>query len=130
MNARFLNVDLILESNEPLALIERHLGSSVFALHSGPIEDGHLLSLEIEGFASDADETIHALCEAVEVLPEEAKTLWNRCRRRLFDVGFDASDDSHLLLHTSLRNETLKRVVALGGEIAFNVYRPNKNDAP
>lgn len=49
MKARFLNVDLIIQSAEPLHLIAQHIGPPGYVLHSGPTDDGYLLSFEIEG---------------------------------------------------------------------------------
>lgn len=126
---RYLNVDLELESRDPLAPIVEALGEDIAVLHHGTARGLHTASLEVAGCTSgDAEATIDSLCSLVENLPPEARRLWNGCCTRLFDIGYE-SGDSPASFRSVLHSETVARVAALGAAIMVTIYPPLEGGA-
>jgi hypothetical protein len=122
--AAFLNVDLEIVSRSKLDAIESSISGLAHALYHGPAEKkGHyLLSLECNKHPKDANTGILALCTAIERLGKAEQRLWDNALSRTFDVGYQLQSGVDLVQST-LRSETLARVVALGGAVAFSCYR-------
>ena len=119
----FLNVDLEIESSANLESLAEEMGKAVRVLHSGPGEAGrNLLCVESARSHNTPDATARALCSTVERLSVRGRRLWDRSKRKEFDVGFELGTGSRLL-QTALRLETLARIVALGATVAFTCYR-------
>jgi hypothetical protein len=129
MLPEFLNVDLELESNQPLDLLARGFGDHVHVLHHGPLQDiPHLLAVEIyEGDDHDPESIIEAFCDLIEKLPRPALASWRKCTMRRFDIGIESGTAGAKRFGTlclSLSPATLKRVSALSAEVVITVYPP------
>ena len=86
---KFLAVDLDIESKEDLAPLVADLGERAIVLHSGPAEDGNLLSVQSAHDTRTPDSAISAICQMIEALsPPRSPLLGNghpsdpRCRGR------------------------------------------------
>jgi hypothetical protein len=118
----FLNVDLEILSREPLDSLAADLGDDVIVLYCGATERGYLGSFEIAGTSGNADDAMAFLCTLIEGLSDEARTVWNRALARSFDVGYESGSSPRFV--STLREETVKRVAALDGEIVITIYPP------
>jgi hypothetical protein len=127
--AGFLNVDLEIESSGNLDLLTDEMGKAVLVLYSGPGSGKRrLLCLESSRWPNTPDAAARALCSAVERLSVRARKLWDRARRKEFDVGYELRIGVRAL-QVALQPETLKRIVALGATVAFTCYRDNDSEA-
>lgn len=125
--------------NTDLELTSRHdLGPLVAALEASRLETLHhkrvapdvdRASFEAPGRQSDPESTLVALLDVIEALDAQARTLWNSCQSRVFDLGF-ASGRASPSLHLALTPATLARVVAVGGALAVSIYPVDEKMAP
>jgi hypothetical protein len=121
--AGYLNVDLEIVSSRSLDLLAEEIGESLIVLYSGPgAGRERLLCLETARLANTPDAAARDLCQAVERLSPGARSLWERARRRIFDVGYDLPAGLRAV-QVTLRPDTVRRIVALRGTIAFTCYR-------
>jgi hypothetical protein len=121
--AGFLNVDLEIVSSNALDSLAELMGKAVLVLYSGPgVGREHLLCLESARCPKTPDAAARDLCRAVERLSPRARKLWERARSKKFDVGYDLPADFQLV-QVTLQAATVRRIVALGGTIAFTCYR-------
>jgi len=129
VKARFLNVDLEIDSASKLDSLAAEMGKRVMVLHSGPGSKPrrHLLALESSRFLRDPDAVIHALCSVVESLSPASRRIWQRARKE-FDVGYELRP-SERSSRFSLRPDTLERVAALGATLTVTYYRGDTDDA-
>lgn len=125
--AGFLNVDLDVGSSSPLKSLVDEMGRAVVVLYSGRIRGKHFLVLETFFEADTPDDTVRHLCEAVERLSARGRRVWDRARRKEFNVGYDLRTGVRAV-EVALLPETVKRIAALGGSIAFTCYRDDGSE--
>ena len=79
---------------------------------------------------ADPESTIIGMLNIVEALEGEARTLWDGCSLRNFNVGYDCGQDP-FDFHTRLDNATLLRVAKVGAGIEITLYgmRGQQSDA-
>ena len=65
-----------------------------------------------------ADAAARVLCLVVERLSVRGRKLWNRAKRKTFDVGYELPPGARNV-RIVLQRGTLKRIVALGATVAF-----------
>lgn len=123
----FLNVDLEVESAEPLEVLAAALGKRFRIHHSGPVgrrKHGVYGSLR-SSHGKTADRLTRELCALVEHLPKAARALWNRARSRHFDVGVQSGWKvrSHAV---HLEPRTIALVAKVGGSIVITTYAPER----
>jgi hypothetical protein len=119
----FLNVDLEIVSRSKLDALEAAVSATAHALYCGPVRKGiFLLSLECNVYPKDADAAISRLCAAIDRLGKSERRIWEQALERTFDVGYSLTDKA-LAVRVVLRPETLERIVAIGGTVAFTCYR-------
>jgi len=116
MEIEYLNTDLQIESLADLTIVVDELGEDVFVLFNGQIKGYNMVSFETNDVHSGADETINHFCLLIENLSPQARTLWDECVSREFDIGYQGGD-SGSSFHSKLRAATLKRVAALGAHM-------------
>jgi len=122
MEIRYLTVDLDIESKQDLAGLVQDLGEDVMVLHNGPAKTFNHASFELAYDSySGPDEAISGFCVLIENLSPEARTIWNNCFTRLFDVGFECGSAPNRFWF-ELRPQTIQRVAAIGASIAMSIY--------
>jgi len=128
MKARFLNVDLDIESASKLDSLAAAMGKRVVVLHSGPAPKArrHMLTLESSPEHKGPDATIHALCGVVESLSPAARRVWNAARKE-FNVGCELRPSERYSCF-SLRPDTLERIAKLGAKLLVTYYRGESDD--
>lgn len=124
----FLNVDLDIESSRPLGPIAQEMGKAVVVLYSGSGKGrSHFLCLEGSRWSNTPDSAALALCSAVEGLSAPGRRLWDRAKRKEFNVGYDLIEGARFV-QTTFKRETLKRIVDLGATVVFTCYRGETNE--
>jgi hypothetical protein len=130
VKARFLNVDLDIESRSPLDPIVEALGERVDVLYSGPMRRRRFLCLELALFHNKGpDLKILAFCALIEQLPQAARRLWNSASRKEFNIGYDWRSSGHYS-QCVLRPDTLRRISDVGASLVVTFYRHDPDLPP
>jgi hypothetical protein len=122
---RFLNVDLDIYSTRDFQPLLDAFGKKVIVLYSGRVKRTHRAHLELAKMTKTADATVKDFCVLVEALPNAERALWNRVKRRDFNIGVQAGV-TPTFTEFVLEVETLKAVQRSGGRIVFTVYAPER----
>jgi len=131
----FINIDLELASFDDLQPLIDELGESVLVLYSDKVPNlnEYWASLEIKDYdiyqsyddktqdIGGVDVLLSAFCDLLENLSPQSQSLWKKCKKREFDVGFGCGN-TEKSFHTQIRAETLKRVSELSANVLITVY--------
>jgi hypothetical protein len=124
--AGFCNVDLDIVSHQRLDLVVEELGKSLLVLHHGKgLGRTHLLMVEGLKWPNTPDSAANELCRAIERLSPKARKVWDRARRKEFNVGYELESGVQRV-EVALEPKLVRRIVALGGTVAFTCYRGEK----
>ncbi|MEM9481611.1 MAG: hypothetical protein AAGA58_18325 [Verrucomicrobiota bacterium] len=124
MAATFLNVDLEIETPEPL---DRACGglleAEAFKLYDGETKGGFLATFEVKDglLNTDPNSIINTFCDIVAGFDERARRIWDRASRRTFDIGYE-TDDKDGSFHSELKNDVLARVAELSADVRLTLY--------
>lgn len=126
MAARFINVDLDVESKQPLDYfcVQMANGTDIFILHSGDNgARGYMARLEYASGVEfcDPDSLINAFCEQLENLDSRAKLEWEKSYKKTFDLGFEFAGNN-FNYGCNIREDTLKRLSGFGASVAISIY--------
>jgi hypothetical protein len=123
---RFLNVDLDIRLRRGLDELLPYFEKAMFVLHR---EAGRAL-LEVNGAGSRStlERTILKMIEAIRSLPPEARTLWDRCESRKFDIGVQAGVHPRNA-NFRISSDTLAALAEVRGEVVFAVYAVDREPA-
>src|SRR5438309_7000210 len=124
-DAEFLNVDLDLESREPLGRLADALRLTV--MFSTRMRGQYVMSLEGSWPTASLDQTLRRLAKMISSLSGDARRLWQRASKRCFNIGFACG--SRRPPPFSIRAATIEAVAALGGSIEVTLY-PYDNPNP
>ena len=115
----YANVDLVLKANEALAPLVSAFGENVVALNAGRISENEaILEVHHEGGPEGA---INAFCDLVASLPPDARALWERCKERTFDVGYNAGLEPWPF-RSAIGPQTLARAAKVGATLTVSIY--------
>ena len=124
---RFLNVDLDIWSASPLDSLAHAFGNKIIVLHAGKEGRGRYgahLTLAHSGLPRDsADRLIDGFVRLIRKLPPRARALWNRARRRDFNVGIQAAARPHSY-ELPVEPATLQAVASVNARLVVTVYAP------
>lgn len=134
MKQRYINTDLVLESEQDLSAVEAILDAQADLLYAQRLHNGlwHL-SAEARGSgirgdpASSPERDLAALLTLLESMSEEHQTLLRACRKFDFDIGWDTSEhrpEGHFTLASSV----LSRIAAIGASLSVTIYPSSEND--
>jgi hypothetical protein len=120
---RLLNVDLDIWAKAPLDDLVRAFGRRVFVLHAGREGRRYAAHLELarEGASRGADALIRRFVALVRRLPPKARALWNRARRRDFNVGIQAASNPYSY-ELPLEVSTVRAAASVDARVVFTVY--------
>ena len=121
----FLNVDLEIgaPTRAALAPLIDELRDRLFELYVGRSRSLYRAHYELSGCAAPtADATINALARTIESLEPAARRAWKRASMREFNIGVELERGIRSV-ELGIREETLRRVVSLGGTIGFTAYQ-------
>lgn len=124
---RFLNVDLELESTSDLSPLTRRLGDQVCVLFSGWSGELYHLALEVSietpppSNGLDADARVRDFIGLISQLPPALRALWDGCRSRVFDIGFDAGTSPWPFRQT-IAEATAQAISSVGAALRITIY--------
>ena len=98
---RYLNVDLVVGSNEDLTPIAEGFGQDVMVLFNGKWGEHYRAVFEIAPSHAAANEDIACFCSLIEGLEGRAAELWQRAFSREFDIGFESMYQRYSLNETA-----------------------------
>lgn len=119
----FCNVDLDIFSRARLEPLVAAFGDSVFVHYVGPERGMFGAHVALPSYGQSADTLTRDLCRLVARLPPGARRLWNRAKRREFNVGVEAGWEPHSH-EIHLEESTIEWVARLGGSIVITTYAP------
>ncbi|MEM1445790.1 MAG: hypothetical protein AAGF84_07040 [Planctomycetota bacterium] len=126
-NIRYLNVDLDIESREPLEALIADLGEEVDVLYHGQSRGLHEASFELPGITADAESTITEFCTLLFNLGPEAMGVWERAVSRTFDIGFE-SGDAPRSFRAIIHPDTVRNVADLNAAVIVTIYPRSEDD--
>ena len=126
----YINTDLLLAAPIDLGLLAAALiGQSeadgcVSCLHIGRDESGY--QAHFEAFGPDGSyftpqESIQALLNAIEHLPQSMAPAWQACSKRTLDIGYESGDVPRSVSHP-IPIDMLARMQILGIDLCITVY--------
>ena len=115
----FLNVDLDLESTDDLNALVLALEPRAMSLERPPGRASFELKVPVS--PADPELLIREFVSIVHQLPPEARTLWDRCSRRVLDIGIQCASCPAQETYR-LTPATLRMAADVGAEIALTVY--------
>jgi hypothetical protein len=121
----FLNVDLEIVSDSPeLLKLAEELEKKAHILYAdvGDNTGEYLMAMEVSKYGVDQETAIQNLCSLVEGFTKEQKAIWDRAKRRVFDVGYDEDTTGNVTRFT-VGTDSLHRIAAVNGELAVSVYQ-------
>jgi hypothetical protein len=113
----FLNVDLDIRTKQGLSVLLSELEVSMLVLNKTETT----ASLELANGGDRLDEVIVALVHVVQQLSEGARSIWDQCDNRRFNIGFKGGSmppENQFLLSS----ETVALLASVCGEIAITIY--------
>ena len=121
----FLNIDLDIESEVDLSPIVKSFGENVSVMRNDE-KDGVFYASFETGFTTISD-IISEYSRLVENLDSEAKDIWNKCKKRRFDFGYECGIKPYAY-YSTLSNEVVAKIYEIGGEIGITIYAYNEKN--
>ena len=121
---RYLNTDLDLTSGDDLTeLAAAFEGAGVSPLYDVTHgEDGlWYATFETDEHYDQPEPNIAAMVTVAESLQEPLRSVWKRCTRREFNIGYDCGDEPWAF-NNGLSSELLGRMAAVGASLRITVY--------
>jgi hypothetical protein len=118
-NPEFLNVDLDLESREPLRRLAEAL-PLLIVMSSTRMRGKYVMSLEAAWATLPLDGTLRRLAKMISSLCRDARRLWQRASKRCFNIGFACG--SRRAPPFLIQSSTVAAIAALGGSIEVTLY--------
>ena len=115
----FLNVDLDLESREPLGRLVDAL-PSLIVMFSARMRGKYLMSVEGPWPTLPLDETLRRFAKLISSLSGENRRLWQRASKRCFNIGFACG--SRRAAPFSIRSTTIDAIAAIGASVEVTLY--------
>ena len=122
LEARYLNVDFVVEADFDLSPVTKALKGKVLFLWDKTTAESSSFGIESNLTSSESpEEDILEVIGILENLPNELKQLLYASRKKVFDIGFEcgALDTA---INTELSADTIKRISQLGCLINFRLY--------
>ena len=99
----------------------------MFALRVDQEQDGLWSAwFEMNDKFEDPESTISAMLDAIESLPAAARTGWEACHTREFNIGYDCGDEPWAF-NNQITFKTLKRIAKAGASIRVTIYPPDRD---
>lgn len=127
----YINTDLMLTAPVNLAPLAQAMApgdlpeESISCLHDSQA-DGDLYHSVFEasgpqGSYPTPDESIRALLDAIEQLPQALQPLWHACTKKTLDIGYNSGVTPRSVSHP-IPIDTLLRMQSLGIDLCITVY--------
>lgn len=122
METRYLNVDLLIESDSDLSALLKYWEGHIVVLWNEM--EGNLNTIGIEADRFDScgpEEDILKLLNLIETLPPYLQHLWAECRKKVMDIGFECGT-THETLDSTISTETVQKIALSGCAINIRIY--------
>lgn len=116
---KFLNVDVELRVQSGIEILIEHLEPLMFVLHQTTQD----VCLELNKEGASLEDTIINLIEVIQSLGPQAKTIWDQCDYRVFNIGVQGGHEPHEAYFT-ISNKAISLLASVRAEITFTVYAP------
>lgn len=120
-NIDFRNVDLEIESLQPVDEIIDVLGQDVLVLHSNVSRRPYTASFELSQSIGSPEAVISEFCTLIENLPSSARKIWDACVSKTFDIGYSSGDQSSSF-QSFIHSNTLIRMSKLNISLNITIY--------
>ncbi|MFI4862007.1 MAG: hypothetical protein ACIAXF_15175 [Phycisphaerales bacterium JB063] len=117
----FMNVDLEVESPNPLDVLIEDLGEDVLVLHNSQARGLHTAAFEVSYGGGDAESSLSLFCTLIENLSPKAKAVWDACISRTFDLGY-GSGDTPRNFRSIIHPDTVARIAKLNAVLVVTIY--------
>lgn len=118
--ARYLNVDCVLRSNETLSALVSILENDVFMLWNESSNDGGFVCFETNLVDTSGPE--EDICEFLRIFESHSlEQSLAKCQERIFDIGFESGDFGGPV-DVVISHDTVKRICDLGFYVKIRVY--------
>jgi len=129
---RYLNVDLMIESESDLSAFVKHCNGKVVVLWNELTENLYSIGLETNHLdSSGPEEDIIELLEFIELMPSELQHLWKNCSKKVMDIGYECGTTIDTL-DSLISANTLQKMAKAGCAINIRIYpyvgRPENPD--
>jgi hypothetical protein len=122
---KFLNIDLDIESKEDISLIVQEFGSQLSVMRYDQSEG--LYSASFETGYIEENKIIEEYTNLINKLSPRAKTQWDNCILRRFDIGYESGERPYNF-HSKLSENSISLLAKVGGSIVVTIYPPDPND--
>jgi hypothetical protein len=118
----YLNTDLDLNCGDDLTeLADAFTARGVFALHVTKTDDGRwYATFETDAQHNEPEANIAEMLAIVESLNEPIRSLWDRCTRREFNIGYDCGAEPWAF-NQGLSTALLGRLAAAGASLRITL---------
>jgi len=123
-NPEFLNVDLDLESREPLRRLAEAL-PLLIVMSSTRMRGKYVMSLEGAWPTLPLDGTLRRLAKMISSLSGDARRLWQQASKRSFNIGVACG--SRCAPPFSISSTMVEAIAALGGSVEVTLYPYSEN---
>lgn len=122
MEARYLTVDLVIQSDSDLTALTKFLEDKVLFLwkeltrtHSSIVIETNLID------TTCPEEDILEFLKILEALPPDLQSLWVDSKKKVMDIGFECGS-MDVAIDSFIGAEILKRLAALGCAMNIRIY--------
>ena len=118
----YLNTDLDLESVSDLTALTATLSvAGVDALRSAREDNGVWYATFEVLNADEPEPNIAEMLTVIETLPPELKNIWDECRSRVFNIGYECGLEPWAFNQT-LSQSLLARIASVGASLKITLY--------
>lgn len=122
MEARYLNVDLIIKSDSDLTAFAEFLEGKVFFLWKELNSNQSSLGLETNLFnTSGPEEDISEFLNLLDSMPPDLLNLWANSKEKIMDIGYECGSIA-MPINSFLSSSTVQRLAQLGCAINIRLY--------
>ncbi|MCP4350425.1 MAG: hypothetical protein GY795_33570 [Desulfobacterales bacterium] len=122
MEARYLNVDLVVTSDSDLSTLAAFLEGKVFFLWKEFKSDFNSVGFETNLHnTSGPDEDITELLNLIESLPEELKNAWFSSKKKVMDIGYECGS-MDIPINSYISPNIVKRLAQVDCAINIRIY--------
>jgi hypothetical protein len=119
---RYLNVDCVLKSKEPLAQVISFLNNEIFLLWDESVNNIYSVGFETKLIDTQTpEEDILKLLSLLESLPSSLSKSVENCNERIFDIGFE-NGNSMDIFDFKLDAVVVAAIAKLGFTINIRIY--------
>ena len=125
----YCNVDVDVYASEALEPLTTALGKNIFLNYVGQemrMFSAHF-SLRSLAKSQRPDLAIRSLAKLIAALPPKPRRLWDKAKRKAFNVGFQSGIEPHYREY-EISPAATRAVAALGASIVVTIYETDKPD--